>query len=112
MDKPARQAGVGRRRKMDVSPPSEMEIVDTFTHLIFGGYEPLSDRESAIVEMLFSVDDSAAGCTRESVGDYLRELGVEEMIRLVTRVRSRFPASARQRVRTRSPSDRGQPARP
>ena len=87
--------------------PSEMEIVDTFTHLIFGGDEELSERELAIVHTLCSVDRHAAECPACEIGSYLRDLGVKEMIGLVGRVRSHYPAPAQ----TGSRAARGQSAR-
>ena len=74
--------------------PSEMEIVDTFTRLIFGAGQVLSPREQAILTALCSVDDHAAQRDSEDdlqeVGAYLRALGVTEMIRLVGKVRSHY----------------------
>ncbi len=97
------QADAGR----GAAVPSEMEIVDTFTHLIFGGDDELSDREMSIVQTLCSVDQHAAVCPTREIGSYLRDLGVKEMIGLVGRVRSHFPAPAP----TGSRAARGQSAR-
>lgn len=74
--------------------PSEMEIVDTFTRLIFGAGSVLSPREQAILATLYTVDCHAAQRDSEDdlqeVGAYLRALGVSEMIRLVGKVRSHY----------------------
>ena len=74
--------------------PSEMEIVDTFTRLIFGAGPVLSPREQAILTTLCMVDGHAARRDSEEdlqeVGAYLRALGVTEMIRLVGKVRSHY----------------------
>ncbi len=74
--------------------PSEMEIVDTFTRLIFDAGQALSVREEAILHTLCLVDDNAANCRAEDypkeVGAYLRALGVTEMTRLVRRVRENW----------------------
>ena len=68
---------------MDRFAPSEMEIVDTFTHAIFSGGEALSPREVSILETLCQVDYNAAHCVGEqatgNLGRYLRDLGVKEM---------------------------------
>lgn len=101
------QAGAGRQVDIDTAVPSEMEIVDTFTHLIFSAEDALSARELSIVEVLCRIDENAAHCPTTEIGTYLRELGVREMIRLVGRVRSQYPAPAR----TESHGGPGQPAR-
>lgn len=64
-------------------PLSEMEIVDTFTQLIFGEGEGLTESQCSIVELLRTVEvDVMLDNTRE-MGVYLRALGVDEMIKLV-----------------------------
>ena len=100
---------------MDRFAPSEMEIVDTFTHAIFSGGEALSPREVSILETLCQVDDNAAHCVGEqatgNLGRYLRDLGVKEMIQLVARVRERYQAQEPPPAQQRSPSSRSQPSR-
>lgn len=95
------------KRQVDGAIPSEMEIVDTFTHLIFSGGEELSDRELSIVAALCCADSNAARCPPREIGAYLRELGVREMIGLVEEVQSHYPAPAQ----TGSRAGRDQPAR-
>ena len=70
----------------ETGPVTEMAIVDTFTKLIFGD-EGFTDRESAIIEALRSVCPDVLHDTHREIGEYLRGLGVREMIQLVSRVR-------------------------
>lgn len=71
--------------------PSEMEIVDTFTKLIFGVDQDFSVKELAIIQTLRQVDDNIAMDSQREMGIYLRALGVAEMIKLVRRVRQAYP---------------------
>ena len=68
-------------------PVSEMLIVDTFTKLIFGGEAPFSDHELSIVQALRLVDPNVALDSYREMGVYLRALGVQEMISLVSQVK-------------------------
>jgi hypothetical protein len=67
---------------------SEMAIVDTFTKLIFGETDHLSDTEESIIRTFRLVDGSVSLDTHAQMGDYLRALGVAEMIHLVTLVQT------------------------
>ena len=67
-------------------PVSEMAIVDTFTKLIFGEEGEFSSSQELIVEALRLVDTRVELDSYKDMGDYLRALGVQEMIQLVTRV--------------------------
>jgi hypothetical protein len=71
--------------------PSEMEIVDTFTKLIFGLEQDFSDTELAIIQVLRQVDHNIALDDQGEMGVYLRALGVSEMVSLVRRVRQNYP---------------------
>lgn len=79
---------------VDRAVPSEMDIVDTFTHLIFCGADELTAQEASILQTLLIVDENAANASAmeipRGVGIYLRALGVTEMIRLVARVREHY----------------------
>ena len=104
---------------MDNAVPSEMDIVDTFTHLIFFGAEELSPEENSILEALQLVDRNAArvasDATPGNVGAYLRALGVREMTQLVARVRDYYlqhPQQPPPRAQTRSPAARRPLSRP
>lgn len=72
--------------KNDVGPVTEMSIVNTFTKLIFGD-EANSPRELLIIQAFRSVDASVQRDTQQEMGEYLRGLGVREMIQLVARLR-------------------------
>ncbi len=104
----------------DSAIPSEMEIVDCFTRLIFNAGDELTAGDRSILETLSLVDCNLALCEDPAeAGAYLRELGVREMIRLVGQVQEQYPApgSTPAPARgatgagTRSPASRGQPAR-
>ena len=69
---------------------NEMAIVDTFTKLIFGEVDTYSIRELDIIQALRTVDVNVALDSRQDIGEYLRALGVQEMIHLVTRVRQQL----------------------
>jgi hypothetical protein len=71
---------------------SEMMIVDTFTKLIFGEQGAYSDLELGIIQAFRAVDTNVALDSHEQMGEYLRALGVEEMIRLVSQVREQLGA--------------------
>jgi hypothetical protein len=85
--------------------PTEMEIVDTFTRLIFGDREAMSPQELLVVDALRSVEDDVACDDLAAMSVYLRALGVQEMISLVSRVRQYFLSQ----VQTRSPAAIHQP---
>ena len=71
---------------------SEMAIVDTFTKLIFGEEEAYSDLELGIIQAFRAVDNNVALDSYHEMGEYLRALGVQELIQLVSRVRKRLAA--------------------
>lgn len=73
---------------------SEMDIVDTFTKLIFGEEEGYSDRELAIIEAFPLVDVNLPRSTHREMGKYLHSLGVREMIQLVARLREHLQSDA------------------
>jgi hypothetical protein len=74
--------------------PSELEIVDTFTKLIFGSLADLSPTEQAIIQVMRSVDVNFSLDRTEDMGVYLRALGVKEMIKLVTQVHLAYLSQA------------------
>ena len=73
-------------------PVSEMAIVDTFTKLIFGEEQDYSERDALIIQALRAADLSMASDSRREMGEYLRAMGVREMIGLVTRVQAELSA--------------------
>jgi hypothetical protein len=83
---------------------SELVIVDTFTKLIFGEESHYSDAELRIIQALRLTDDNIAVDGHRDMGVYLRALGVEEMISLVSRVQGQL-ASDHNRPPRRRGSD-------
>ncbi len=71
-------------------PVSEMVIVDTFTKLIFGEDAEYSPRELLIIQSLRLVDNNVTLDSHREMGEYLRALGVREMIALVARVQQQL----------------------
>lgn len=90
---------------------SELAIVDTFTKLIFGEENRYSDAELRIIQGLRLTDDNVATDGHHDMGVYLRALGVEEMIRLVSRVQGQMASGHNRPPRQRS-SDVGHLQRP
>jgi len=72
------------------APISEMNIVDSFTRLIFGDESGFSARELMIIEAFRGVDANVLMDTHREMGEYLRNLGVKEMIHLVARIREQL----------------------
>ena len=66
---------------------NEMSIVDTFTKLIFGDESGYDHGEQRIIEVLRIVDSNVSTDSHRDMGVYLRALGVQEMIKLVSCVR-------------------------
>ena len=67
-------------------PVTEMAIVDTFTKLIFGQESQYSGSELGIIHALRMIDDNVTLDCHRDMGVYLRTMGVQEMIGLVSRV--------------------------
>ncbi len=72
---------------VDMKRASEMMIVDLFTKLIFGQVDQLCDQELNIVQALRIADNNISMDSYQEMGVYLRALGVQEMIGLVSRVK-------------------------
>ncbi len=66
---------------------SEMAIVDTFTKLIFGESDDYNACERLIIDAFREVDANVFRDSYPEMGDYLRNLGVHEMIHLVSRLK-------------------------
>ena len=77
------------------SPVSELAIVDTFTKLIFGEENDYSVREMLIIQAFRQEDTHVALDSHRDMGQYLRALGVREMIRLVSAVQKRLVEGVR-----------------
>ena len=71
----------------DYNRLSEMSIVDTFTKLIFGEESGYDEGELRIIEVLRAVDNNVSLESHRDMGVYLRSMGVQEMIKLVSAVR-------------------------
>ena len=69
----------------DNGPVTEMAIVNTFTKLIFGD-DASTPRELAIIDAFRIADINVLRDSHVEMGGYLRNLGVREMIQLVSRV--------------------------
>jgi hypothetical protein len=69
---------------------SEMAIVDTFTKLIFSDQEGFSPQEELIIDAFRTVDANVLQDSYCEMGEYLRSLGVREMIHLVSRIREQI----------------------
>ncbi len=65
---------------------TEMAIVDTFTKLIFAVEEDFSAVEHAVIDGFRAVEANVYRDNTAEMGEYLRNLGVREMIQLVARV--------------------------
>lgn len=74
---------------------NEMLIVDTFTRLIFADIAQFDARERRVLAALRSVNANVLRDTPEQIGEYLRTLGVREMIHLVARIREHIEMDAR-----------------
>ena len=90
-------------------PLSEMAIVDTFTKLIFGAVDGFDSSEELIIQSLRVVDSSVAFDSHKDMGQYLRALGVAEMIRLVTLVHNCLADGFEAVVRVGNKSSRDRP---
>jgi hypothetical protein len=99
----------------DEVPVSEMEIVNTFTKLIFGD-DTYAARESIIIEAFRIVDVNVLRDDLSEMGGYLRNLGVREMIQLVARVHRHLaeslPATGRQQSRSSTAAQDNHSSRP
>lgn len=65
----------------------EMSIVDVLTKLIFDAESQLDETELLIVSLLGQIDASLVNVSRRDVSEYLRSMGVDEMIKVVGRIK-------------------------
>jgi hypothetical protein len=70
-------------KEKEQGPVTEMAIVNTFTKLIFGD-EAFTRQEQSIIAAFQAMDVAVRGGSRAEMGEYLRNLGVREMIQLVS----------------------------
>jgi hypothetical protein len=73
-------------KEKEEGPVTEMAIVNTFTKLIFGD-EVYTPRERAIIDAFQTMDNTVVHDSHTEMGEYLRNLGVREMIQLVSGLR-------------------------
>ena len=92
-------------KKSENDPVSEMAIVNTFTKLIFGD-DNYTARELSIIEALRTVDTNVLRDSHLEMGGYLRNLGVREMIQLVSRLHRHIAESVKATASTHRPSAR------
>jgi hypothetical protein len=76
--------------KTDGELIDEMSIVDVLTKLIFDSDTALDDTEMMIVGLLRQIDSRLLGVSRRDVCEYLRSMGVDEMIDIVGLVKQHF----------------------
>ena len=74
-------------------PVTEMAIVNAFTKLIFGD-EANTPRELSIIQAFRSVDVNVLRDSHAELGEYLRNMGVREMIQLVSHLRQHMKETA------------------
>jgi hypothetical protein len=77
----------------------EVSIVDTCTKLIFGDRKALNETDVLIVAALQLSDGLLEEGTLEAIGNHIRQMGVEEMIRLVGRAKQRLDSNQLQVAR-------------
>ena len=65
----------------------EMSIVDVFTRLIFDAETKLDETEAQVIECLMDIDSSLLNAPRRDISEFLRSMGVDEMITVVAKVK-------------------------
>ena len=78
------------RRKKDQALMDEMSIVDIFTKLIFDAESLLDDSEELIYQLLVHHEESLLKASRRDVSEYLRSMGVDEMIKTVAVLKAEY----------------------
>jgi hypothetical protein len=78
------------RSKKDQALMDEMSIVDIFTKLIFDAQSALDDSEVQVLALLTHYDDTLLKASRRDVSEYLRAMGVDEMIKVVSELKSEY----------------------
>ena len=94
----------------NAGPVTEMGIVDTFTKLIFGD-EVYSEQESLIIDTFRLVCPDVQSDSCQEMGEYLRNLGVREMIQLVSRLRQHITENVESPVMIRNRGTAGASSR-
>ncbi len=73
------------KSKKDQALMDEMSIVDIFTKLIFDSQSALDDSEVQVLELLAHYDETLLKASRRDLSEYLRAMGVDEIILLTDR---------------------------
>jgi hypothetical protein len=78
------------KSKKDQALMDEMSIVDIFTKLIFDAQSALDDSEVQVLELLTHYDETLLKASRRDLSEYLRAMGVDEMIKVVSVLKSEY----------------------
>ena len=78
------------KSKKDQALMDEMSIVDIFTKLIFDSQSALDDSEVQVLELLAHYDETLLKASRRDLSEYLRAMGVDEMIKVVSVLKSEY----------------------
>jgi hypothetical protein len=78
------------RSKKDQALMDEMSIVDIFTKLIFDAQSALDESEVQILALLTHYDETLLKASRRDLSEYLRAMGVDEMIKVVSVLKSEY----------------------
>ena len=73
--------------KEDLRAIDEMTIVDMLTKFIFDSESVLNEVEQVVIDLVVETDPSLTNTSRRHVGEFLRAMDVNEMIRLVTQIK-------------------------
>lgn len=73
--------------KEDLRAIDEMTIVDMLTKFIFDSESVLNEVEQVVIDLVVETDPSLTNTSRRDVGEFLRAMDVNEMIRLVTQIK-------------------------
>ncbi|MFT5692951.1 MAG: hypothetical protein ACI92E_002287 [Oceanicoccus sp.] len=65
----------------------EISIVDVLTKLIFDAESDLDETEFLVIRLLGQLDSSVVNASRRDVSEYIRSMGVDEMILVVERIK-------------------------
>ena len=78
------------RSKKDQALMDEMSIVDIFTKLIFDAQSALDESEVQVLALLTHYDETLLKASRRDVSEYLRAMAVDEMIKVVSELKSEY----------------------
>ena len=93
----------------DISASIELAIVNVFTQLIFAVEQEWSEQELSIIQALRTTDHNIYMDSNREMGIYLRALGVQEMIGLVSEVKSQLQQGAHYTLEVAAPKRSASP---